>query len=141
MWLILISLVPYRTTWWGTRARAHGRFPFPYLGNDWTDCAEISCVVIGPLDMRFTQDGGYLLHRTYNGTHISAHVFASARSSPKRRFTGYIPRWAPCLKDCKTNCARTMYDPPKIRLISKEYSEVCMPFSTSKECSKHSATE
>ena len=27
--------------------------PFPYLGNTWTDCAEIWCVVMGPTAMCF----------------------------------------------------------------------------------------
>ena len=33
----------------------HMRTPFPYLGNDWTHCAEIWYVVRGPLVMGFTQ--------------------------------------------------------------------------------------
>ena len=37
--------------------------PFPYLGNGWTDCAEIWCVVRDPLAMRFTLlRGGVHLH-------------------------------------------------------------------------------
>ena len=37
---------------------------FPYLGNGCTDCAEIWCVLRGPLAMHFTQNGGYLHGRT-----------------------------------------------------------------------------
>ena len=40
-------------------ARAHSFFasrtPFPYLGNGWTDCDEIWCVVRDPLAKRFTE--------------------------------------------------------------------------------------
>ena len=37
--------------------------PFPHLGNGWTDCAEIWCVVSDPLAMRFTVlRGGVHLH-------------------------------------------------------------------------------
>ena len=32
---------------------AHVRSPFPYLGNGWRDCAEIWCVLMGPIAMRF----------------------------------------------------------------------------------------
>ena len=30
-------------------------YPFPYLGNGWTDCAEILCVVRDQLSKRFAQ--------------------------------------------------------------------------------------
>ena len=37
--------------------------PFPYLGNDWTDCAEFSYVVGNLLARRFTEvDDGVQLH-------------------------------------------------------------------------------
>ena len=34
--------------------------PFPYLGNDWTDCAEIWFVVRDPLPSRFTKVNGWI---------------------------------------------------------------------------------
>ena len=40
------------------RTRARADVPrFPHLGNGWTDCADICCVVRGPLAVHFTQDG------------------------------------------------------------------------------------
>ena len=37
--------------------------PFPYLGNGWTDCAEIWCVVRDPLARLFAKvNGGAQLH-------------------------------------------------------------------------------
>ena len=71
-----------------TGAHVRMRNPFLYLGNGWTDCAETWGVVRGPLAMRFTKDEGYLHERTCNCTHIEAHLFAPARSSPNRRLTG-----------------------------------------------------
>ena len=55
--------------------RAHVLTRFPYLGNGWTDGAEIWCVVRGLPAMRFTQDGRYLLECTYNRTH-SKHIYS-----------------------------------------------------------------
>ena len=52
------------------RVQVHVRTPFQYLGNDFVDCAEIWCVAMRPLAMRFTKDGGYLLERTCNYTHM-----------------------------------------------------------------------
>ena len=44
--------------------------------------------VRGPPAMHFTQDGGSLLERPCNCTHILAHPSAPSRSSRKRRLTG-----------------------------------------------------
>ena len=45
---------------------AHVCTPFPYLGNDWTDCAEIWYVVTDELARQYTQtkDGVHLHVRT-----------------------------------------------------------------------------
>ena len=36
----------------GDGVQLHVRITFSYLGNGWTDCAEVSCVVRDPLVMR-----------------------------------------------------------------------------------------
>ena len=61
--------------------------------------------------MRFMQDWGYLLDRTYNCTHISAHMFAPDRSSPKSRRIGFIPGLAPCIKHRNTMYVYPSEDP------------------------------
>ena len=65
-----------------TCARAPVPHPFLYL---WTYCAETWCVFRGPLAMRFTQNGDTSARET---VHTFQHLFAPARSSPKRRITG-----------------------------------------------------
>ena len=71
--------------------------PFPYLRNGWTDCAETWRVIRGLLAIHFEQDGGYLLDRMCKCTHIYADLSAAARSSPKRRLTGYS--WHAIVRD------------------------------------------
>ena len=49
--------------WVNLHASTCARAPFPYLGNSWTDCAEIWYVVRDPLAKRFTEvDDGIQLH-------------------------------------------------------------------------------
>ena len=58
-----VSLAFYTSQEWGISARAHVRIPFPYLGNDWTDCAEIWCEVRDLLAKHFAQvKSGVHLH-------------------------------------------------------------------------------
>ena len=45
----------------GTSACAQVRTPFPYLGNGWTDFAEVWYVVRGQLAMQLTQESNSLL--------------------------------------------------------------------------------
>ena len=40
---------------WGALAHETAVTSSPFLGNGWTDCGEICCVVGGPLSMRFTR--------------------------------------------------------------------------------------
>ena len=40
---------------WGTAARAQASTPFPYVGNGWTDCTEVWCVIREPLAIPFTR--------------------------------------------------------------------------------------
>ena len=48
---------------WGTSARAHVHTPFPYLGNGWTDCTEIRCLLMNQLAMHFIlATSGVCLH-------------------------------------------------------------------------------
>ena len=48
---------------WVTSPRAHVLTPFPYLGNDRTDCAEIRCLVRGPIaKYRSRVKGGTYMH-------------------------------------------------------------------------------
>ena len=84
MWYVDRDPSPKRFTEVNGGVQVHVRTPFQYLGNDFVDCAEIWCVAMRPLAMRFTKDGGYLLERTCNYTHIQAPLFTPTRSSPKR---------------------------------------------------------
>ena len=49
----------------------HVRMTFPYLENDWTECAETWCVVRGPLAMSFKRvEGVRTSARVAGQTHI-----------------------------------------------------------------------
>ena len=80
-----ISYEFYTTQWWGASARAHVRTPFPYLGNGWTDCAEIWYVVRDQLARLLTQNKG-------GDTSARAHL----RTCRCARF----PYLGSCLTDC-----------------------------------------
>ena len=68
----------------------HVRTSFRYLGNGWTECTEIWYVVWGSIAMRCAS---YRMGDNCSGalgTHIkSQYIFSPARSSPKRRLTGF----------------------------------------------------
>ena len=63
VWLDINKLCVLHYTGMDASARAHLRVPLPYLGNGWTDCAEILYVVRDQFARQLTQiSGGVHLH-------------------------------------------------------------------------------
>ena len=81
---LAMSFTPLRGG--GASARAHVRTAFLYLGNGWTDCAEIWYVVRDQLARQLTQ--------TKDGIHLHVHTCARAD----------VPRFS-YLGSCLTDCA------------------------------------
>ena len=75
----------------------HVCIPSPYLGNGWTDCTEIWCVVRGPMAMRFTQDGRFCTSASVTIIHLSASVHSRSFIAQKASYwfmhLYLIPQW------------------------------------------------